>query len=277
MRTALLPLVAALSLALVSACERGEITGPPAMTPAPPARITNGSVDNAAHPAVILIIMDVAGSPAYRCTGTLLAPKIVLTAGHCAGEPGEFSGMRIFTESNVENGNNNYPFPGPNTIEAKAWHAHPQFTEAAFYLHDVGVIELSSAVTLPSSAYGRLPSVNQLDVLHPSSKTTFTAVGYGLQRINPVFVQSDLIRMYATPHLIQINTGFTGAGSLLLSNNASTGGTCFGDSGGPNYLGVSNVVAGVTSFGLNGTCGGTGGVFRLDKSDVLAFVGQYLK
>ena len=83
--------------------------------------------------------------------------------------------------------------------------------------------------------------------------------------------------MFAVPHLDQINTGFTGSFSMLLSNNASTGGTCFGDSGGPNYLGSSNVVAAVTSFGINGTCGGTGGVFRLDKSDVLAFVNQYLK
>ena len=65
--------------------------------------------------------------------------------------------------------------------------------------------------------------------------------------------------------------------SLLLSNNASTGGTCFGDSGGPNFLGSSNVIAGVTSFGINGTCGGTGGVFRVDRPDVLAFVGQYTK
>jgi secreted trypsin-like serine protease len=260
---------------LLAACEHGTTT--PLLAPSTPSRITNGTLDGSAHPAVVLIIMDVAGSPAYRCTGTLIAPKLVLTAGHCAGESGEFSGMRVFTESDVENGNNNYPYSGPNTVEARAWHSHPQFTEAAFYLHDVGVIELTTAINLPSSAYGRLPSVDQLDALKPSSSTTFTAVGYGLQRINPVFIQADLIRMSALPHLIQINTGFTGIGSLLLSNNASTGGTCFGDSGGPNYLGATNVVAGVTSFGLNGTCGGTGGVFRMDRSDVLAFVGKYLK
>jgi secreted trypsin-like serine protease len=82
--------------------------------------------------------------------------------------------------------------------------------------------------------------------------------------------------MYAEPHLLQINTGFTGSGSLLLSNNASTGGTCFGDSGGPDYLGSSNVVAGVTSFGINGNCAGTGGVFRLDRKDVVDFVNQFL-
>jgi len=103
-------------------------------------------------------------------------------------------------------------------------------------------------------------------------------VGYGLQRINPVFIEAEKIRMSAEPHLIQINTpGFTGDFSLLLSNNAATGGTCFGDSGGPNYLGSGNVIAGVTSFGLNGNCAGTGGVFRLDRQNVLDFVTQYLK
>jgi len=64
--------------------------------------------------------------------------------------------------------------------------------------------------------------------------------------------------------------------SMLLSNNSSTGGTCFGDSGGPNFLGSSNVVAGVTSFGKNGNCAGTGGVFRMDRSWSLEFVNSYL-
>ena len=273
---ALLPAVAAACL-LASACEKAP-TVPAFTPPTQAARITNGELDGSAHPAVVLIVMDVGGSPAYRCSGTLIASRVVLTAGHCAGEPGEFSGMRVFTESDVQNGNNNYPYAGPNTIEAKAWHSHPLFTEAQFFLHDVGVIELSKSVTLPAGAtYGRLPEVNSLDALKPSSSTIFTAVGYGLQRINPAQIEAQLIRMVAEPHLIQINTGFTGSASLLLSNNASTGGTCFGDSGGPNFVGSSGVVGGVTSFGLNGTCGGTGGVFRLDRADVVSFVSQYLR
>ena len=239
--------------------------------------ITDGNIDGNAHPAVVLIVMDVNGSPAFRCSGTFISPTVVLTAGHCAGEPGEFSGMRVFTESDVQNGNNNYPNAGPNTIEAKEWHSLPGFTEAQFFTHDVGVVVSKTAFNLPSSQYGKLPSAaNQFDSLQPRASTTFTAVGYGLQRINPAQVVAERVRMNASPHLIQIDTGFTGPFSFLLSNNAATGGTCFGDSGGPNFLGTSNTIAGVTSFGLNGTCGGTGGVFRLDRADVLAFVNSFL-
>src|SRR3989454_11811031 len=104
------------------------------------------SLDGNDHPAVVLIVMDVAGQPAFRCSGALIAPKVVLTAGHCAGEPGEFSGMRDFTEPDRENGNNNYPLAGPNTVEAVRWPAHPLFTERAFSLHDVPVVVLSEAV-----------------------------------------------------------------------------------------------------------------------------------
>jgi hypothetical protein len=268
-----MPALAAAGLGLFG-CDR--VTTAP-QTPYHPSFITSGQLDGNAHPAVVLIIMDVAGTPAFRCSGTLIAPKLVLTAGHCAGELGEFSGLRIFNEADVQD-DPTYPGPGgPNTIEAIAWHSHPLFTESAFFLHDVGVVLLSKAVKLQASQYGKLPTQDQLDGLDRGSATTFTAVGYGLQQINPVFVESQKIRMFAEPHLIQINGGIVGDYSLLLSNNASTGGTCFGDSGGPNYLGTSNVIAGVTSFGLNNTCGGTGGVFRLDRKNVLDFAQQYLK
>ena len=105
------------------------------------------------------------------------------------------------------------------------------------------------------------------------SNSTFTSVGYGLQKSFPdASSWKDValrIRMVATPRLIQINTNFTGDFSMLLSNNANTGGTCFGDSGGPNFIGATNVIGGVTSYGRNDTCAGTGGVYRVDKSDDL--------
>lgn len=247
--------------------------------------ITDGQLDGNGHPAVVLVLMEVLNKdgvsvPAFRCSGTLIAPKVVLTAGHCAGAPNEFSAIRIFAEADVQH-DPTYPFAGgANTFEAESWASHPLFPTAPFFLHDVGVIVLKNPVPetlVPAASYGRLPQLNQLDALRPRNSTRFTAVGYGVQRITPAFVVSQRIRMFAEPHLIQINVpGFTGNFSLLLSNNASTGGTCFGDSGGPNYLGKSNVIAGVTSFGLNGTCGGTGGVFRLDRQNVLDFVNQYL-
>src|SRR3989441_3443816 len=268
-----IPVLAAACVSLLS-CDRVPTA---ARSPGRPSFITDGTLDGNAHPAVVLIVMDVAGKPAFRCSGTLIAPKVVLTAGHCAGEPGEFSALRFFAEADVQDDPTYPKSGGPNTFDAKQWQAHPLFTESSFFLHDVGVVVLKKAVTLPADQYGRLPTANQLDALQPGSSTVFTAVGYGLQQINPVFIVAEKIRMFAEPHLIQIDGGIVGDFSLLLSNNASTGGTCFGDSGGPNYLGTSNVIAGVTSFGLNGTCGGTGGVFRMDRENVLDFVGRYVK
>jgi V8-like Glu-specific endopeptidase len=247
----------------------------------PAGAITDGELDGENHPHVVLLIMDVGGVPMWRCSATLLSPTVVLTAGHCTSNyPGEpATAIRIFTESDVENGDNNYPFAGPNSVEAAEWYAHPEYENAPFWYHDVGVVILQEPVYLDT--YGVLPEVDQLDALKTRrglQDTTFTAVGYGLQRINPVFIESEKIRMYAEPHLIQINVpGFTGDFSLLLSNNHSTGGTCFGDSGGPNFLGDSNIVAGVTSFGINGNCAGTGGVFRMDRQNVLDFVTPFLE
>jgi secreted trypsin-like serine protease len=247
-------------------------------TAIPAGAITDGELDGNGHPAVVLILMEVDGVPAFRCSGTLIAPRFVLTAGHCAGAPGEFSGIRVFTESDVQNGHNNYPYAGPNAIEAVHWAAHPLYPTASFVLHDVGMIELAKPVKLKS--YGTLPAAGSLDGLAVGTKTTFTSVGYGLQAAFPDATNWKeirlRIRMVANPHLLQIDTGFTGDFSMLLSNNHSTGGTCFGDSGGPNFLGASMVVAAVTSYGINTNCAGTGGVFRLDKADVLAFINGFM-
>jgi hypothetical protein len=249
--------------------------------------VTDGELDGDGHPHVVLILMEVGGEPTYRCSGTLISPTVVLTAGHCTSNypDAPYTGMRVFTESDVDNGKNNYPYGGGKfSVEAKEWFAHPLYEEGPWFAHDVGIVILKKPIKLDT--YGELPGVNTLDVLATQrglQDITFTSVGYGLQRINPVFVQADRVRMVAEPHLIQINApGMVGDFSLLLSNNHSTGGTCFGDSGGPNFLGSegegteSNTVAGVTSFGMNGNCAGTGGVFRMDRQNVLDFVNPFL-
>ena len=231
--------------------------------------VTDGELDGDGHPYVGLMVADDAnGNPLWRCSGTLLSPTLFLTAGHCTEAPA--ASATIWFDADVESGipANGYPFDGD--VDGETF-THPQYDPNAFFLYDLGVVVLDDPVLLDE--YGVLPELDVLDAMKTQrgkQDVTFTAVGYGLQRINPVFVESERVRMVAYPHLIQINApGFTGDFSLLLSNNHSTGGTCFGDSGGPNFINKSNVVGGVTSFGLNGNCAGTGGVYRVDRADDL--------
>ncbi len=237
----------------------------------PASAITDGELDGDRHPYVgLMVAQDAKGNPLWRCSGTLLNAKVFLTAGHCTEAPAAH--VEIWFAADVESGipGNGYPLDGD---VGGTPHTHPQYDPSAFFLFDLGVVTLDKPMKM--KAYGKLPKLDQLDKLKPSSSTTFTAVGYGLQKINPVFVEQKRIRMLARPHLLQINTGFTGDFSLLLSNNHSTGGTCFGDSGGPNFVGDSNVVGGETSFGINGTCAGTGGVYRVDRADDLTWLGSF--
>ena len=241
------------------------------MASVPAHAITDGALDGNAHPYVgLMVAQDARGQPLWRCSGTLLSPTIFLTAGHCTEAPAAH--IEIWFDSDVESGipENGYPYKG--NAGGKPY-THPQYDSAAFFLYDLGVVVLKKPVYI--GKYARLPAVDQLDKLAAQrglQDITFTAVGYGLQEINPVFEEAERVRMFATPHLNQINSGLTGDYSLLLSNNHSTGGTCFGDSGGPNFIGKTNVVAGVTSFGMNGNCAGTGGVYRVDRADDLSWL-----
>lgn len=239
------------------------------VTVAPAGAVTDGELDGNGHPYVgLMVAQDAAGNPLWRCSGTLLSSKLFLTAGHCTESPAAH--VEIWFAADVESGipGNGYPFDGD---VGGTPYTHPQYDPNAFFLFDLGAVVLDKPMKMKK--YGKLPGLNSLDALKPSSSTLFTSVGYGLQKSFPDAASwkdaALRIRMVANPHLLQINTGFTGDFSLLLSNNTNTGGTCFGDSGGPNFLGSSNVVAGVTSYGLNSTCGGTGGVYRVDRADDL--------
>jgi hypothetical protein len=240
-----------------------------ALAVSPAAAITDGELDGEGHPYVgLMVAQDANGNPMWRCSGTLLSPTLFLTAGHCTEAPAAH--VEIWFDADVESGipANGYPFTGD---VGGTPYTHPQYDPNAFFLFDLGVVVLDEPMAM--AEYGELPALNVLDKMAKRrglQNVTFTAVGYGLQRINPVFVEAERVRMVAYPKLNQINApGFTGDFSLLLSNNHSTGGTCFGDSGGPNFIGDSNVIGGVTSFGLNGNCAGTGGVYRVDRADDL--------
>lgn len=234
--------------------------------------ISDGEPDGNGHPYVGLMVAQTAeGTPLWRCSGTLLSPTIFLTAGHCTEAPAAHA--EIWFDADVESGipANGYPFSGE---VGGTTYTHPDYNPNAFFLFDLGVVVLDEPYNV--GEYGVLPQLDQLDTLarrRGLQDTTFTAVGYGLQESFPDAASwkehNVRVRMVAEPKLNQINGGIVGDFSLLLSNNHATGGTCFGDSGGPNFIGTTNVLAGVTSFGLNGNCAGTGGVYRVDRADDL--------
>lgn len=250
----------------------------------PASAITWGEPDGNAHPHVgLLVFADNDTGEAWRCTGTLLTSTVILTAGHCTS--GADIGWAWF-DADVGAGvpGNGYPFAGD--IEFTQIHTHPQYNPGAFYLHDVGIVVLESGDAQARNTYGALAPVGLLDELSTQrglQEQNFTVVGYGLQEVvpNPNEVRADLVRYRATNKLIGVKgtAGIPEGVAALFTNNpgqAHRGGTCSGDSGGPVFHGDSNVIAAVTSFGLNPNCVGNGGGYRIDTADDQAFITQFL-
>lgn len=235
--------------------------------------ITNGRPDGNDHPFVgLMVAQDANGNPLWRCSGALISPNVFLTAGHCTEAPAAH--VEIWFASDVEAGipGNGYPFTGD---VGGTPYTHPQYNPGAFFLYDLGIVVLDAPMNMPR--YGQPPQMGVLDeraVKRGQNKTTITAVGYGLQKINPVFVEGYRARLQADLRLIDVKgtAGIPAGTSVMLSNNANTGGTCFGDSGGPLFLDQSDVIVAVTSFGLNGNCAGTGGGYRVDTQDDLDWI-----
>lgn len=277
------------------AVSTGAIVALLAISVAPAAAITNGQLDGNGHPYVALMLaQDADGQPLWRCTGTLISPTVFLTAGHCTEAPAAHAEIFLSTGPiptdshyvSVANGGTGcdnaavtgYPCVGDVGGDV---HLHPDYDPDAFFVRDLGLVTLDAPVNL--AQYGQLPARNTLDqykIRRGQNPLTFTSVGYGLQKAFPdAAAAKDVaikVRMVSHPKLNSINSGQTGDYSIILSNNAKTGGTCFGDSGGPNFIGTSRVLAGVTSYGKNPTCAGTGGVFRVDRSWSLDWINSFL-
>jgi secreted trypsin-like serine protease len=244
----------------------------------PAAGVTYGEPDGDGHPHVGLLVFDVDVEPAWRCSGTLLSPTVMLTAGHCTFGT---SGGRVWFDAEVDPEVTGYPFPGGTGVEFAEIHTHPDYDDDAFFMHDVGVVILSESVVVDD--YGELADVGFLDDLSRSrqrQQERFTVVGYGLQSIVPEF-QADLERYQGTVGLVDVEgtAGIPAGTAVMFTNNPGqryTGGTCFGDSGGPVFVENTDVVVAVTSFGLNANCVGVGGGYRVDTVDDQAFVNQFL-
>ena len=256
----------------------------------PAGAVTNGTPDGEGHPYVgLMVAKNAAGAPLWRCSGTLMSSTVFMVAGHCTEAPA--ASAVIFFSSGSPNGiplGAGYPAAGANpcagitgypcTGDATgAVHTHPQYNPDAFFLHDLGVVTLSAPVT--GRGFGALPEEGALSELGKHSP--ITAVGYGLQKSfpdNPGTLGKDQavrIRMVADTRIKDIDNNYVGDFAFTTAFGANGGGTCFGDSGGPNFIGTSNVVGGVTSFGTTFTCKGHNGAYRVDQPDDLAWLATF--
>jgi hypothetical protein len=256
-----------------------------AVTPA--SAITNGTSDDGNHPWVGLYTAHAPdGDYLWRCTATLLSPWVMVTAGHCTDgadnaviffDQGPIipdPDFTIATRSCV--GIAGYPCVGDVTGTPVT---SPDFDENAFYLNDLGLVLLDEPVY--ADTYAELPDAGILSTMKPGPRSWFTTIGYGLQKSFPDSAAWKNVgvreRLVAYPQLKSIDGPNTGDFSMWVTANASGGGTCFGDSGGPSFIGSTDVIAGVTSYGYTDTCKGPDGIYRLDNEDDLDWIAGYLE
>jgi hypothetical protein len=141
---------------------------------------------------------------------------------------------------------------------------------------DVGIVILDQPIQL--SEYGVLAPAGALDVLatrRGRQEVSFTASGYGLTLTNPVSTTSFRERLMATGDLVNLRNLWTSGFNLqTIGAGNGRGGTCSGDSGGPVFYGPysSNLIVGVTSFGLNSYCKGVDFAYRIDQPAVIDWI-----
>lgn len=259
--------------------------------------ITGNFVQDYEHPFVGLVVFyDEGGNFIWRCSGSLISPTVLLTAGHCADTADGAASARVYFQQDA----------GVNYDQALGYDpvtGYPEFcaagtegtlcaTSSEIYnygfanfagfpnTHDVGLVILDQAISMPE--YGQLPEPGLLDPLataRGTQNTLFTVSGYGLSYRTQVHSAVPNIsyreRLMASSTMVNLNSANNGGFNLQTQGNgAGRGGTCSGDSGGPVFLGgpESNLIVGVTSFGLNALCRGTDFAYRIDQPEVLEWI-----
>jgi V8-like Glu-specific endopeptidase len=241
-----------------------------AVTAGPASAITNGAPDGNAHPEVGALIADTAfsdGTWAY-CSGTLIAPTVFVTAAHC-GDPGQAS-ARVAFSSQYHDG---------DPLYVGRFIADPRFRGVQSDPFDIAVVLFDRAVRGVTPA--QLPTQGLLDRMKADGSlkaATFTSVGYGslLPMNGPggkTYTYTDT-RDVATGSLNSLTDAW-----LRLSQNASTGngGTCYGDSGGPNFLGgASSSLLVATTITGDTACRSTNVDYRVDTDGARSFLAQFV-
>lgn len=224
--------------------------------------IINGVADGIGHPSVggLVSPTQYADGTWLYCSGTLISPTVFVTAAHCA-EDGERVGVSF-----------DPAYEAGDKVYYGTFEADPLYNQAQSDTHDLAVVVFDRAIRgiTPS----QLPTSASLSALSVSQQ--FTSVGYGAYEVRKgpggqTYLYDD-VRMVATGTLNATNKTF-----LRISMNPATGngGTCYGDSGGPNFLGSTDVVAAVTITG-DAVCRSTNVVYRLDTLSARAFLAGFV-
>jgi hypothetical protein len=260
------------------------------------AAITNGEPDDGRHPYVGLLVFDVyvpdvGNVPAWRCSGALIAPDVVLTAGHCTDGA---AAARIWFDEDVTYDNVPFPLypyggPGSGAIEGTPY-TNPKYRSEenpygggnglpAFSYRDVGIVVLDEPVDVGGMA--ELPEAGLVDTL--KNKTDIDVVGYGVQEMQhdpgggPPYWTGLRVRLYAPSKLV--SGKFVHSAEFMrlsLNPGGGKGGTCFGDSGGPDLLGGTDTVLAVNSYVTNYNCAGVGYSSRVDIPEILDWINGFM-
>jgi V8-like Glu-specific endopeptidase len=224
--------------------------------------ITNGTPDGNGHPYVGALLAQQAFSDGTweECSGTLIAPRVFLTAEHC--DEG-VSRVAVTFDSSYD--------AATGTTYWGTWHGDPDYSHATGDPHDIAVVVLDKAPKGITPA--RLPKLNQLDSLNGGDP--IVSVGYGAQSVTQ---DKGKVLNYADVRYVATGS-FTTLTQVYLKASMNPahgdGGTCYGDSGGPNFLGDTDIVAGTTITG-DFVCRATNVDYRLDTPSARAFLGQFV-
>lgn len=125
--------------------------------------------------------------------------------------------------------------------------------------------------------YGALPSAGLVDTL--AMGTPVDLVGFGVQNfvngggpcVGPCKKRPGdwATRFFATTTLIQSNNSMS---DEFIKFHDNKGGTCYGDSGGPDLLGGTNMVIGINSLGGGEQCEATSYSYRVDTAEALNWI-----